>query len=230
MRVLLMDRSSREPGLLVWEGEKVLCRLLWTGLPMLAPAWMEEIRNALETASVTVESIDRFVCGLGPGSFSGIRACLSALNGMALPGAKPVLGIASAAGMAASASQDGLVSVVGDARRNRLWIVTYRMDGNRVTLADGSVPSQTADDFQLTEPERLSEAVPDHALVVSPDWERISACLESAFPPERLIRRPVLPDLDRLADVVRENLADCRMEPLPIYLHPAVAVTRKEQG
>lgn len=230
MRVLLMDRSSSEPGLLVWEGETVLCRLLWNGLPMLAPAWMEEIRRALETSSVAVESIDRFVCGLGPGSFSGIRACLSALSGMALPGAKPVLGVASATAIAASVSRDGLVSVVGDARRNRLWLVTYRLDGNRVTLADGTAPSQTADDFRLVEPERLSEAVPDQARIVSPDWGRISACLESAFPQERFVRRPVLPDIDRMAEIVRENLADCRIEPLPIYLHPAVAAVRKEPG
>jgi hypothetical protein len=65
--------------------------------------------------------------------------------------------------------------------------------------------------------------VPDATRIVSADWERLESLLRATFAADRLVARAVYP---AAADVGRLALAEpaCRVrEPLPIYLHPAVA-------
>ena len=77
-----------------------MCEKVWDGEPSRAPAWMAELADVIAAHGWNGASFDEFVCGLGPGSFSGIRACLAALQGLALPDGRPVYGIASAAAVA----------------------------------------------------------------------------------------------------------------------------------
>ncbi len=210
----------------MFNGDVLVCEQVWDGEPTRSPEWIACLAETLSAAGLSVSELDAFVCGLGPGSFSGIRACLSALQGMALPDNRPVYGVSSAAALAlghADVAKD--VTVVGDARRNRLWCVTYRVDAaaRRVRLFDGRVPSHTSDDFQLVPAESLSQAVPDGTRVLTADWDRLSGLLTAAFEADRLVAHAVFP---RAADVGRLALAEpsaCLLEPLPVYLHPAVA-------
>jgi hypothetical protein len=75
----------------------------------------------------------------------------------------------------------------------------------------------------LVPSEALGSVVPDAARIVSPDWERLASVLRATFAEERLVVRTVYPvatDLGRLALAMPESRV---REPLPIYLHPAVA-------
>ena len=226
MRCLVIDRSSSHPGMAVFNDKDLVCEQVWDGDPTRSPEWIAWLAETLSATGLSVSELDAFVCGLGPGSFSGIRACLSALQGMALPDNKPVYGVSSAAALAlghAGGATD--VTVVGDARRNRLWCVTYRVDAaaQRVRLFDGSVPAHTSDDFQLVPAESLAQAVPDGTRILTTDWERLSGLLTTAFAAERLVTQAEFP---RAVDVGRLALAEpaaCLLEPLPVYLHPAVA-------
>jgi tRNA threonylcarbamoyl adenosine modification protein YeaZ len=226
-RALVVDRSSGRPGMAVFEGMTPVFAEAAEVDPTRSPAWMAGLAETLGMRGFAAEDFDCFVCGMGPGSFSGIRACLSALQGMALPGGRPVYGVASAAALAlGQADGCGQVTVVGDARRNRLWCVTYAVDAdrNRVRLADGHAPSHTADDFLLVPAEKLAEAVPGGTKIVTTDWERLKDFLGGLFAADRLVARAVFPsavDMGRLA--LSESAARV-FEPLPIYLHPAVAV------
>ncbi len=214
----------------VFADGELLCAREWDGEPARAPVWLEELASALKTCGITVADVGRFISGLGPGSFSGLRAGLSAMQGMALPGGKPVYGVASAAALALGQGCGAeCVTVVGDARRDRLWSVTYRVDAaaQRVRLFDGREPTHSADDFMLTPSQEVAAAVPAGTRIVTSDWDRLGAVLEGAFPAERLVARAVFPSA---ADVGRLALSEpraCVFEPLPIYLHPAVAVKGK---
>ncbi len=189
---------------------------------------MADARDALRESDVVPGAIDLFVCGLGPGSFSGIRACLSALTGMALPGGKPVAGLASTAGIAldyARASGRDRVTVIGDARRERLWLVSYAVDaaGGHLRLLDGRMPTHTAEDFQLVRAEDIEASAPADTAVVSPDAARLAPVL-ARFPAGRLgTTGPVYPSLDGLARVAFSERDSLRNAPLPIYLQAAVA-------
>ena len=210
----------------VFVDEKLAFEQVWDGEPTRAPEWIAWTAEALAAHGMGVPDLETFVCGLGPGSFSGIRAALSAAQGMALPGRRPVTGVASAAALAlehADGAKD--VTVIGDARRNRLWCVTYRVDAvaHRVRLADGRVPSHTAADFQLVPADALAQTVPAGTRIVTTDWERLSGLLTPVFGVERLMMRAVFPGAVAVGNLAQSDPDACVFEPLPIYLHPAVA-------
>jgi tRNA threonylcarbamoyladenosine biosynthesis protein TsaB len=199
----------------------------WDGDPTRAPEWIAELAQGLAENGLGPKQVDGFICGLGPGSFSGIRACLSALQGLALPDSKPVYGVASAAALALGQAEGAeCVTVIGDARRSRIWSVTYRVDAvaQRVRLYDGSMPTHTSDDFVLTPADELEQAVPAGTRIVSSDWERLSGLLSGAFSEERLISHAVFPKASDLGRLALSEPAARVLEPLPVYLHPAVAV------
>lgn len=227
MRSLVMDRSSGRPGMAAFDGQTLIFETVWTVEPTRAPEWLADVERELAERALPLSAFDQFVCGLGPGSFSGIRACLAALQGMALPGAKPVYGVASAAALAlGQARGHDCVTVVGDARRSRLWCITYQVDpgARRVMLADGRRPTHTSGDFALVPAGKLAETVPAGTRIVTPDWARLGDLLTAAFAADRLVPEARFP---AAADVGRVALADpdaCVFEPVPVYLHPAVAV------
>lgn len=226
MRYLVVDRSTSRPSLALFEEGACAVEWRWDGEPSRAPHWMDDVRRILAERRVAAASLTAFVCGLGPGSFSGIRACLSALSGLALPDGRPVYGVASSAALALGlAGGGGLVSVVGDARRERLWCVTYEVDAalSRVRLHGGATPAHTAADFRLLAAGEIASAVPDGARVATPDWERLEPVLRRCFAAERLVTEAAYP---RAADLGALALRDPQarvLEPMPIYLHPAVA-------
>ena len=214
----------------VFEDNVCVCEKVWDGEPSRAPAWMAELADVIAAHGWNGASFDEFVCGLGPGSFSGIRACLAALQGLALPDGKPVYGIASAAAVAlGQAEGEERVTVVGDARRNRLWCVTYEVQPvtAQVRMPGGGLPTHTAEDFRLVPSEALGSVVPDAARIVSPDWERLASVLRATFAEDRLVARTVYPIAVDLGRLTLAMPASRVREPLPIYLHPAVAAAAR---
>lgn len=148
---------------------------------------------------------------------------------MALPDRIPVQGIASAEAAAYQAArrEGETVTVIGDARRARLWIVSYQIfkEAGKVLLRNGETPTQTASDFQLIRREELAGALPDEGFVVSPDWSRLEDLLLEVVPDTRRHSGPVFPDAVSLGILATQDGTggSCLTDPLPIYLHPAVA-------
>ncbi|HOE60695.1 MAG TPA: tRNA (adenosine(37)-N6)-threonylcarbamoyltransferase complex dimerization subunit type 1 TsaB [Kiritimatiellia bacterium] len=227
MRILVIDRSTSRAGMALMDAGRAICSRVWEDDAARSPGWIAEAVRELAACGVGLQEVGRFVCGLGPGSFSGIRSSLAALQGMALPTGAPVCGVASAAALALAYGMDvPRVTVVGDARRERLWIVTYRVEPHtgRVMLADGTRPTHTAADFTLVPASELASAIPGDAFVVSSDWARLAPRLTAACPSPRLLRETVCPDAADLGRLACADLDACVTEPLPIYLHPAVVV------
>jgi tRNA threonylcarbamoyl adenosine modification protein YeaZ len=223
MNTLVIDRSSVRPSLAFFRDEKLICQHQWTGEPTRAPEWLAELGSLLSQHNIPFDSIERYICGLGPGSFSGIRACLAAILGLALPAKTPVYGVASAAAIAYALSEAS-VTVVGDARRNRLWCVSYSKEPKtgRLFLANGTIPTHTADDFQLVEASLLASVIPAGARVVSTDWERLEKVLSSSCEATALIRYPVTVTAEAIGQLALSDPKALKLEPSPIYLHPAV--------
>lgn len=226
LRYLVLDRSTCRPSLSVFDDQTPVLEHVWMGEPTRAPDWMNDLAGLLRANGIGADTVGGFVCGLGPGSFSGIRASLAALSGLALAGGRPVYGIASSAALAFGwADAASGVTVVGDARRNRLWHVTYRFDAGprSVRLFDGRQPSQTAADYQLVPAEGLSASIPPKTRVVTSDWERLQTVLRSSVEERRLVQEAVYPTATALGRLALSEAASAVLEPVPIYLHPAVA-------
>ena len=224
---LILDRSCGCAGFALARDKDILCEFLWEGGSIRSPEWFAEMADAIADCGCSVVDVDQFICAVGPGSFSGIRSALAALEGMALPGGSPVLGISSAAAMAFEYGGDksGSVTVIGDARRSRLWVASFKRDPkNGLALFDGGAPSRSADDFELVKAVDIEAAVPDGTLILSPDWDRIGELLTETFSDERLVSRKLSSRAPVIAEMAADYPALFHLEPMPVYLHPAVVV------
>ncbi|MBM3861259.1 MAG: tRNA (adenosine(37)-N6)-threonylcarbamoyltransferase complex dimerization subunit type 1 TsaB [Verrucomicrobia bacterium] len=77
---------------------------------------------------------DLIAVGLGPGSFTGIRAGIAAARGLALPGRTPLKGVSSFDALALTAlpqmpSGAPAMCVLADARRGEVYSALYGRDG-----------------------------------------------------------------------------------------------------
>ena len=107
-----------------------------TGHTMMPFAMIEK---ALRSAGVEREGIEVIVVGLGPGSYTGIRAAIALAQGWQLATGAKVLGVSSAECVAAQAQAEGLTgkfSVVIDAQRQEFYLADYEIaPGGRRQLA-----------------------------------------------------------------------------------------------
>ena len=202
-----------------------------------APGWADELRTAIDAAGLEPAALGQLVVGLGPGSFSGIRAAIALLQGVALPYKLPLYGVATAAALAyavwpspgqetaAGATEAATtrpcdcevpesVAVVGDARRQLLLCATYRRgaSGELLLAASGQPPRHDNSDFLLVPRSQVAAQLELPALVLSPDAGRLSGVVAA---------QAVHPDAVALGRLFLSAPAQARLEPLQIY-HPAV--------
>lgn len=225
-QLLSIDRSA---GLGSWalyrDSEKLAEGVFQAGLPR-TPTWYADVLAGLAAAGVKPTGIDEMLVGTGPGSFSGIRAVIAALQGLAMVKDLPVLGLASAAATARAVAlreKASRVAVVGDARRGTYWVGLYDVDASgQVTLAStGMRPSHLVADFSLPTKEEVVASIPGGTLIVTPEYGKLRALLET-IPGTRLVEGDSIPTAADLAGLYLSDPAAAIRDPLPIYLHPAV--------
>jgi tRNA threonylcarbamoyladenosine biosynthesis protein TsaB len=88
------------------------------------------VEEALREAQVQRGQIERIAVGLGPGSYTGIRAAIALAQGWQLARDVQLLGVSSADCVAAQAHSEGLsgsVAVVIDAQRGEYYLATYEL-------------------------------------------------------------------------------------------------------
>ena len=87
------------------------------------------IEQALAEGGTSVAQLDGIVCGIGPGSFAGLRIGVGVVKGLALARDLPVAGVSSLAMLAQRAMRlDGAtqVAAVIDARMSEVYFGAYR--------------------------------------------------------------------------------------------------------
>ena len=108
------------------------------------------IEAALADANVQRHEIEGIVVGLGPGSYTGIRAGIALAQGWQLARDVKLLGIASVAAIAAQAQEDGLrgtVNVVVDAQRGEFYLATWELS-DAGQLETGPLRIASADEIK----------------------------------------------------------------------------------
>jgi tRNA threonylcarbamoyl adenosine modification protein YeaZ len=105
------------------------------------------IEEALRQAQLEREQIDCVAIGLGPGSYTGIRAAIAVAQGWQLARGVNLLGLSTAECLAVQAQADGLsgrTAVVIDAQRNEFYLAGYDlMPGLRRQLEPLRLASRT---------------------------------------------------------------------------------------
>jgi len=179
-------------------------------------SWEETFKNrqqlfdAMSELETDWESVDLFAVGRGPGAFSGMRIGFSVVNSLAAPAGKPVYALNSGAALAAQTGVERL-AVVGDARRKKVWAGVFS-------------GTELEKEFRLMELDELAAFVPDDAVVVSPDHDRLEELLVDFNILEKA--EPVYPAAGLLGQLVFARVAaGIESEPFePLYMHPPVFI------
>jgi tRNA threonylcarbamoyladenosine biosynthesis protein TsaB len=136
MTILALEFSSpqRSVAVLRTDGAAIAAEVIETGGRGTNAFRM--IEQALAGAKIEREQIDVLAVGLGPGSYTGIRAAISLAQGWQLARGVKLLGVSSVETIAAQAHAEkipGRVNVVIDAQRNEFYLATHEItaDGRR---------------------------------------------------------------------------------------------------
>ena len=128
MNILAIDTSSKYFYLAIAEDDKIKVNIRRPSGRGLSRMIIPLIEQALKKANLSLGDIDYFACGLGPGSFTGLRVGLAVIKGFAFSLNKPVVGIVSLDCLAGSQSNfSGYVCPVVDARRSLVYSAIYRL-------------------------------------------------------------------------------------------------------
>ena len=160
------------------------------------------VEAALRQAGLEREHIECLAVGLGPGSYTGIRAAIAMAQGWQLARGVKLLGINSAECVAAQAQANGIrgrVHVVIDAQRNEFYLSSYQISHEEVREL---APLHLA---PLTQVQKLADA---GAMLVGPEVSRW-------FPQGRVIF-PRAGTLGKLALARTDFITGEKLE--PIYL------------
>jgi tRNA threonylcarbamoyladenosine biosynthesis protein TsaB len=133
--VLALDTTTRAGSVAVVEGGAVISQL--SGDPSIThgarlPA---DLMRALEAAAVPIASIDLLAVAAGPGSFTGLRVGIAAMQGLAMAVNRRLVPVSSLDALAA-AGADGrrCVGAWMDAQRGQVFAALYDPAGARVLV------------------------------------------------------------------------------------------------
>ena len=103
---------------------------------LLIPA----LQQLLSDCGIPVNQIDLFACAAGPGSFTGVRTGIAAVQGLALAQGKPCVGVSSLAMLAMNLPGTGLtICPMLDARKNEVYTALYQVNDQPVALVEDCV-------------------------------------------------------------------------------------------
>lgn len=221
MLSLALEQSTAQGSLALLEGDKVIRERSWIDSRSANRQAYSVIKELIGSGTLDLRSIDLFVAGIGPGSFTGMRMAVTTIRALALPDHKPAMGISSGRALAWSKLAErggGEALVAGDARRDRYWLA-------RFAWGDGLVRQNTP--WSLIARREIEAWLVPGLLFLSPDGQRIPELVESARAAGLVVpngdQAPMAGDIGRLAFLEHgRNQAPESLE--PIYIHPAVFV------
>ena len=221
MKIFAIELSSAVGSVAFLDGARAV---LQRDIPLIhgrTSTLFSVLQAMQEEAAWGWDEIDLFAVGRGPGRYSGMRVALTAAQGLAAPGSKPVRAVSSGAALAHAVAADypdhSSVAVMGDARRDRVWRGHFERRGERVSQKSG---------WELIAVDRWESGLPANTVIASPDLGRLRPLLPADAPESDPVWidhecHPRAEWVGRLA--CAEHTAKSEPEPLtPIYLHPPV--------
>ena len=127
MRILAADTSSQYGSVCVVDGQKLIGEVRLASSVQHSEHFFRSVEFLFQHISFQLADIDLFVAARGPGSFTGLRVGLAAMNGFAAAHGKPSAGVTT---LEALAWKTGIIGApvvpIIDARRGELYGAVYR--------------------------------------------------------------------------------------------------------
>lgn len=127
MKILGIDTTTKFLSIGIYDNAKVYEYNLETGTK-LSSLLAETLKRILGALGWQASQIDYFACGLGPGSFTGIRVGLSTIKGLTYSLNKPIVGIPTLDILAKNVKMtNGYIAPIIDAKRNFIYCSFYKI-------------------------------------------------------------------------------------------------------
>jgi len=128
MKILAIDTTTKMLCLGLYVDGKLYEYNLEVGRS-LSELLVPTIERVAAAAGLKIADIDYFACGLGPGSFTGVRIGVATIKGLSIVRNKPVIGISSLDILAKNVepTQRPIVTAL-DARRGLVYCSSYKYE------------------------------------------------------------------------------------------------------
>ena len=124
MIILALDTASDQASVAVRVAGATLSEEAVTTTDGHSHLIFQMIQAALEKAGIGLAEVDCFATACGPGSFTGVRLCMTAMKGLAEAMGKPVIGISNLRALATFGTAE-LRRPMIDARRGQVYAAVY---------------------------------------------------------------------------------------------------------
>jgi len=223
MKILAIDTSSKFLCLGIYDSGRIYEYNIEVGT-RLSSLLSVTIKRVLDNLGWDIGEIDYFACGVGPGSFTGMRVGISAIKGLSWSTGKPVIAIPSLDLLAQGIedTQKQIIPIV-DAKRSLIYCSVYKKQ-------DGEI--KRIKPYMLLNEKELLKNIKDNAILVgdasSLYKERIQASAKGLkflekdhwYPKGRHILTLAL---QRIKDKKTGNSFNIK----PIYLYPKECQIKK---
>jgi tRNA threonylcarbamoyladenosine biosynthesis protein TsaB len=219
MHVLAIELSTDVGSLAFLDAERVLMEREWRETCRQRQQFFAVLQATVAEGAMDLAEVDLFAVGVGPGAFTGLRAAAAAAQALALPGGKRMCGISSSEALARDVFERAAVEavlVIGDARRDRLWVAAYERAAPWPRLKTS---------WTLTDYDKMGRQWDrPRTAWVSPDWDRIGDRLRPMGGQADVIEGRGIPRARDIGILARRKVAaGTAAEPVaPIYVHPPV--------
>jgi len=133
MKVLALESSSAVAGAAIVDDRKLIVEYTLNHKKTHSQKLMPLVEEILESAELSLDSIDVFAAAAGPGSFTGLRIGIATIKALAQAVNKPVVGIPTLDGLAYNLPfAEGLICPIMDARRDQVYTSVYRWQQDRL--------------------------------------------------------------------------------------------------
>lgn len=137
MKILAIDTSGQNCSVAIIDEEKVICDFNLSIGTTHSESLLPMIDEVCKTSKIDLSEVDVLACGIGPGSFTGLRIGIATIKGFALAQNKNVIGVPTLDALAYNiANFDGLICSVLDARNNNVYAGIYKYENDKVILQD----------------------------------------------------------------------------------------------
>lgn len=186
----------------------------------------------LEQAKIQLTDLDVIGYGQGPGAFTGLRICISIVQGLAYGAGVPVVGVSSLQAMAQatylSTGEEYILSAI-DARMGEVYWAVYQLQNGLMTLVGQE---------EVVEPETVTIDQLDSSIIyraVGSGWQTYPEQLAQRSNVSLVIEQEVsFPNAEFMLPWVVKQLADGLAmdaeQAQPVYLRNNVAKKVSEQG
>ncbi|GAA4365383.1 tRNA (adenosine(37)-N6)-threonylcarbamoyltransferase complex dimerization subunit type 1 TsaB [Kangiella marina] len=189
------------------------------------------VDEVLTEANVQLRQLDAIGFGQGPGAFTGLRICVSVVQGLAFGAELPVIGVSSLQAMAQEAfdslgAQDVLTAI--DARMGEVYWGQYQANGEGLMVLCGRE--------EVCSPECVTVSGADASKVysaVGTGWKTYAKELSTTINlPTVIHKEPLYPSAKAMLRMASEQFETGNTVPaeqaLPVYLRDNVAKKAKQ--